>query len=72
MLHVLIFEGENAIGLGAIIRNDQGEVIAAKTWRIDGLVDVVGAELLATMEDLKLARRGSAIDHFRRGFKVRD
>ena len=35
-----IFEGENAIGLGPILKNDQGEVIAAKTrkrWPMEGL-----------------------------------
>lgn len=52
-----IFKGENAIGLGAIIRNDQEEVPAAKTRRKDGLVDVVGAKLMAAVEGLKLTRQ---------------
>ena len=50
-----------------IIRDDRGEVIAAKMWKKDGLVDVVGAELQATLEGLKLTQGvGVAISHFER------
>ena len=39
-----------------IIRKGQGEVLAAKARRKEGLVNVVGAELMGAVEGLEVVR----------------
>ena len=51
-----LFEEEDAIGLGIIIRNEKGEVLPAEAVKKEGLVEVVRAKLVAAIEGVKLAQ----------------
>lgn len=42
-------------GLGAIVRNEQGLVMAAATWRIPGIEDALTAKAYALLLTLRLA-----------------
>ena len=50
-----IFEKEDAISIGVVIRNNVGDVIIARTKRREGRVEVSRAEMLAMLEGVKLA-----------------
>ena len=59
-IDIAIFEQENAIRLGVIIRDDSGDVVAARSQRVEGINDVQQAELMVAVEGLKLASEVAA------------